>query len=101
MATTTQEVSPRKAEAARRVQSAEILIYGTLETLANAQTQLSVIGTGLNQEWSKIEDVRTRLKSIWYALEKHRESGRCDLDDTSAFRLDQQKSARKPKKRAR
>lgn len=71
----------RKA-AEKRVLKAETLLYRALDLMEKAQAEISVIGTGLNQNYSKIGKIREDVKTQMYDLERCRESGRCMMDDT-------------------
>ena len=74
--------------AAKRVQRAETILYRVSEKLGEAMVQLSVVGTGLNQQWGKIADLQTDLKSVMYSLRRCRESGLCNLDETTSRMLE-------------
>lgn len=71
----------RKA-AEKRVLKAETLLYRAIELMEKAQAEISVIGAGLNQNYSKIGKLREDLKGQMYDLERCRESGHCTMDDT-------------------
>lgn len=83
----------RKA-AAKRVLKAETLLYRAGELLAKAQGQLAVITGGLNQNYAKIGTIRDKVKDQMYDLERCRESGYCDLDETAAAMM-----SKKPKRK--
>lgn len=72
-----------KKLAAKRVLKAEALLYRATELLVKAQTELSVVVGGLNQNYAKIGQLREGVKKEMYDLERCRESGHCDLDGTT------------------
>jgi ABC-type enterochelin transport system substrate-binding protein len=76
--------SPKALQKAaeKRVLKAETLLYRALELMEKAQAEISVIGTGLNQNYSKISKIREDVKTQMYDLERCRESGHCTMDDT-------------------
>jgi DNA-binding transcriptional regulator LsrR (DeoR family) len=77
---TSPEVLRKAAE--KRVLKAETLLYLAIELMEKAQAQISVIGTGLNQNYAKIGKLRESLKGQMYDLERCRESGLCRMDET-------------------
>lgn len=77
-------VQARKRAASKRVLKAEELLYRAMELMEKAQAEISVIGTGLNQNWGKIGFLREEAKKQMYDLERCRETGRCELDETTA-----------------
>jgi len=76
----------RKA-AAKRVAKAEALLFLAGELLEKAQVQISVVIDGLNQNHFKIGAIREKIKAQMYDLERRRESGFLDLDETAAAAL--------------
>ncbi len=81
--------------AAKRVHKAETLLYKATELLSEAQGQLSVIVGGLNQNYPKIGALREKIKREMYDLERCRQSGYCDLDETAAAIMFKKKPKRK------
>lgn len=77
-------IEARKKAATKRVLQAETLLYAATDLLEKAQAVLSVIGSGLNQNWAKIGQLREKVKEQMYDLERCRETGACVLDETSA-----------------
>jgi hypothetical protein len=64
-----------------RVWRAEELLWKADLLIEKAMVQLSVVTTGLSQEWAKLEILRRdRLKPLIYSLKNNRESGLCDMD---------------------
>lgn len=80
MKLSTEKAIQKAAE--KRVLKAETHLYRAIELMEKAQAEISVIGTGLNQNYSKIGKLREDLKSQMYDLERCRESGHCMMDDT-------------------
>lgn len=76
-------IEARKKAATRRIRKAEALIYKATEILQKAQSEISVICAGLNQNWSKIGDIREKAKEQMYNLERCRETGNCLIDETT------------------
>lgn len=74
-------IDPKKAAAAR-VLAAETLLYQAAELMEKAQAQISVIVGGLNQNYSKIGQLREKVKGQMYDLEGCRETGLCRMDET-------------------
>lgn len=74
------KVSPSQKAAGRRMLRAENLMYQAAELLQQAQSQISVIVGGLNQNYAKIGALREKVKGEMYDLERCRETGLCDLD---------------------
>lgn len=66
--------------AAKRMRKAEKLLYQAAELLQQAQSQISVIVGGLNQNYAKIGALREKVKDQMYDLERCRETGLCELD---------------------
>lgn len=73
----------RKKAATKRVRKAETLLYRAAEILQKAQVEISVICTGLNQNWAKIGAIRENVKKQMYDLEHCRETGDCQVDETT------------------
>lgn len=73
----------RKKAAAKRVLKAEGLLYRVAEMLEKAQAEISVVCTGLNQNWAKIGAIRENVKKQMYDLERCRETGDCQIDETT------------------
>lgn len=71
-----------KKEAAKRVNRAEMILAKVDEDIQKAQASISSIGTGLNQEYGKLSNLRKDLQQIVLSLQRNRASGRCDLDET-------------------
>lgn len=76
-------VEARKKAATKRIQKAESLLYQATEIIAQAQSEISVICTGLHKNWSKMGKLRSDLKSQMYDLESCRGSGNCQVDETT------------------
>jgi len=72
----------RKKAAAKRVLKAETLLYRAAEFMEKAQAEISVIVSGLNQNYAKIGNIRQNVKTQMYDLERCRESGHCMMDET-------------------
>jgi hypothetical protein len=73
-----------KALASKRLEQAEDFLLQSIGLIERARAEISVIGTGLNQNWSKLGDLQEKLKTQMYDLQRCRDSGRCDLDETMA-----------------
>jgi hypothetical protein len=72
----------RKKAATKRVRSAEHCLYQAEELLEKAQAHLSAILIGLNQNYAKIGKLREHVRVQMYDLERCRETGLCEMDET-------------------
>jgi len=84
-----------RSAAAKRVLRAEALLYKAAELLEKAQAELSVVVEGLNQNYARIGAFREKIKKEIYDLVRCRESGFCDLDETTAAMMFKKKAKRK------
>jgi hypothetical protein len=80
-----------KKEAAKRVGRAEMILAKVDEDIQKAQASISSIGTGLNQEYAKLTNLRKDLQQIVLSLQRNRHSGKCDLDETMIAILEKRK----------
>ena len=91
--------SPGHVEASRRVQKAEEAIYKSLEHLDHALRLISVVTSGLNQQYSKIDVLKQSLKSVMYDLERCRETGNCACDEPTMRMIEGARKADQPTRR--
>lgn len=78
-----------------KVEQAEDCLLQAIGLIEKAQASISVIGTGLNQNWSKLGNLREKLKTQMYDLQHCRETGLCGLDETSANMLLKKKAKKR------
>jgi hypothetical protein len=71
-----------KREANRRIVKAEDLLMHAADLTVNAMAALSVIQTGLNQNYAKLMVLKDKLKEQAYSLRDCRETGLCRVDET-------------------
>lgn len=78
-------------EASKRIAKAETILYRVGEMLEAAQREISVV-YGLNQNHPKIGNIRQKIKEQMYDLERCRESGLVELDETATALLMRKKA---------
>lgn len=74
----------RRKEGAKRVQKAEDILFRVQELIEESQRELSACKSGLNQNWSKLGDIYQAVRNQMYDLQRCRETGLVEIDETMA-----------------